>query len=428
MIVELYQPQAIYEVGQRKNQEDSIYPLKGEATPDQRIFIVCDGMGGHEQGEVASAAVCEALARSVTAMFSDERPFCDDDFMKALQQAYDALDEADTKRLGRMGTTMTFLCMHRGGCMVAHLGDSRIYHLRPRTGEVLFRSRDHSLVQKFYEEGEISYNEMATHPRKNIITKALLPWQDRRETPSITHITDIQPDDYFYLCSDGMLEKMEDDELLAIVGGDGSDEEKVARLLELTKDNADNHSAYLLHVKAVESEPQDEGLLEDERAARAENKALNDTRKDEVWSAAVDEEPSSDDVEVVEPAVPASPVVPAAPVSHNDYTSFQKKQKSNRKAWLFFLFALCLLAATIFFVFMKKGGKPAQPEPPKTEKVGKPAQAVQPAASQEASDEDEMPKERKLRPAKEPDKPSPSPAEVMSNASVDDSPETIQPQ
>lgn len=421
MRVELYQPQAIYEVGQRKNQEDSIYPLKGEATPDQRIFIVCDGMGGHEQGEVASAAVCEALARSVTAMFSDERPFCDDDFMKALQQAYDALDEADTKRLGRMGTTMTFLCMHRGGCMVAHLGDSRIYHLRPRTGEVLFRSRDHSLVQQFYEEGEISYNEMATHPRKNIITKALLPWQGGRETPSITHITDIQPDDYFYLCSDGMLEKMEDDELLAIVGGDGSDEEKVARLLELTKDNADNHSAYLLHVKAVESEPQDEGLLEDERAARAENKALNDTRKDEVWSAAVDEEPSSDDVEVVEP------VAPAPPVSYSQYAA-PKKDNGNKKTLWFFLFALCLLAAVIFFVIIRKGDKPAQQDPPKTEKVGKPAQAVQPAASQEASDEDEMPKERKLRPAKEPDKPSPSPDEAMSNASVDDSPETIQPQ
>ena len=60
MKIQIYQPQAIHELGQRSNQEDTIYPALGAATTSCRLFLVCDGMGGHDQGEVASAAVVSA--------------------------------------------------------------------------------------------------------------------------------------------------------------------------------------------------------------------------------------------------------------------------------------------------------------------------------------------------------------------------------
>jgi protein phosphatase len=311
MRIQLFQPQAIYEMGGRANQEDCIYPQKGKATDENRVFVVCDGMGGMDKGEVASAAVCGALSKVCENLYKEDRPFTDDMFRQAVQQAYDALDAADEKHEGSMGTTMTFICFHAGGCLVAHIGDSRIYHLRPSMGYpegVRFRSRDHSLVQQLYDLGELSYYGMATSPRKNIILKAMQPHQDQRTKPTFAHITDVKPGDYFYLCTDGMLEQMDDDELLSIVGNaDKTDEEKVAQLIELTKNNADNHSAYLLKVKDVELDPvADNSLLSDENELRAKNKALNDTRKGEAWS----EETAQPEAPVQKDSVAASQPAP----------------------------------------------------------------------------------------------------------------------
>ena len=185
MKFQIYIPQGISQLGTRKNQEDTIYPRMGEATADDRLFLVCDGMGGHDKGEVASEAVCLGMSKAMKELLPAGALLTKDMFAQALLQAFETLDAADVNHEGKMGTTMTFLCLHKGGCMVAHIGDSRIYHLRPKSGEVLYRSRDHSLVQQLYELGEISYNEMGTSPRKNIILKAMQPYQEERAKPTI---------------------------------------------------------------------------------------------------------------------------------------------------------------------------------------------------------------------------------------------------
>lgn len=291
MKFQLYQPEAIYEIGQRGNQEDSIYPSMGEATPQNRLFLVCDGMGGHENGEVASAAVCRGLSQAIEPLLNTDGPFTEEQFHAALNQTYQVLDAADVKQQGKMGTTMTLLCLHKGGALVAHIGDSRIYHLRPKTGEVLYRSRDHSLVQQLYELGEISYNGMKTSPRKNVILRAMQPYQETRAQATLAYITDIQPGDYFYMCSDGMLEEMEDNEIMSVVGARLSDREKADELIRRTMKNADNHSAYLIGIKEVETEAGDNLYPSNEAELRAKNKALNDTRKNEAWDMAPNGQP-----------------------------------------------------------------------------------------------------------------------------------------
>ena len=383
MRIELYQPQVIYEVGQRKNQEDAVYPAVGAVTDQNRVFIVCDGMGGHEQGEVASAAVCQSLSQKAEALLDANRPFTDADMMAAMEAAEQALDRADVEKAGRMGTTMTFLCVHRGGCMVAHIGDSRIYHLRPETGEVLYRSRDHSLVQQLYEMGEISFNEMGTHPKKNIITKAMQPFMGTQK-PTIVHIKDLRPGDYFYLCSDGMLEQMEDDELMALLQSDTSDAEKVEELKRRTIANADNHSAYLIRVKAVTPESIDGGEPDDEREARMKNKALNDTRKDEAWT----------DAEEEEMPVP-TPVAPQAETQ-------QARPKRSRGGLIGGLVAILLLiAAVVFFFFLNKQPASVDDKDEQTEQVVTEGDA--------ADDESATSAERFRKPGKEPDALSPKP-------------------
>ena len=123
---------SIYELGQRSNQEDNMFPKHQQATDDDRLFIVCDGMGGHAAGEVASSLVCEAMSNSIMAACPDaEGAFSDSLLKDALEDAYDALDQNDNGDVKKMGTTMTFLKFHDQGATIAHIGDSRVYHIRP---------------------------------------------------------------------------------------------------------------------------------------------------------------------------------------------------------------------------------------------------------------------------------------------------------
>ena len=268
----LYQPLAIHELGQRANQEDNIYPQLGKATIDDSLFIVCDGMGGHERGEVASSIVCQAIPQyfQQTGICPD-KGLTDEDLRNAIEYAFQQLDRSDDGAMKKMGTTLTLLYFHRAGVTCAHIGDSRIYHIRPVQKDskgILYQSRDHSLVFDLYQAGEIAYEEMRTSPQKNIITRAMQPGEDNRVRADIVHITNIQPGDYFYLCTDGMLEEMENDELANVLSGNTTDEEKRRQLIEATKNNHDNHSAYLIHVKEVMLEAGDEKNPNDEATTR----------------------------------------------------------------------------------------------------------------------------------------------------------------
>ncbi len=267
MKIEILQPLGVNELGSRQNQEDSVYPDINTATAEDRLFLVCDGMGGHDHGEVASRLVCDVLPEYLKRHWTE--PLLTDDIL------YDAIDEVfrhinalDNGTTKQMGTTLTLLAFHQGGATMAHIGDSRIYHLRPKEPRLLYKSRDHSLAYDLFLAGEITQQEMANYGKKNVITRAIMPGQERQPKMDIAHTTDVQPGDYFLLCSDGMLEQMTDQQLLALLSSDKTNEEKRAELIAATKDNADNHSAWLIQVKDVASEEGDGQQKNDESSAR----------------------------------------------------------------------------------------------------------------------------------------------------------------
>lgn len=242
-------PISIYEKGKRDNQEDAIYPLTSHVTGDDRLFIICDGMGGHAFGEVASNTVCKVLSQYVMQHFSSEEVFIKEHFLEAMNAAYDALDKKDNgMNNSKMGTTLAFLFFHRGGCFVAHIGDSRIYHIRPSEKSILYQSRDHSVVYELYESGVLTEEEMLVHPQKNIITRVMQPLE-KRDMGDIDEITDIRAGDYFYICSDGMLERMSNNQILEILCSFDINKREI--LMKYTEDNHDNHSAYLIRIKDV---------------------------------------------------------------------------------------------------------------------------------------------------------------------------------
>ena len=259
MKISIYPPLSIHEIGQRPNQEDSISQW------DNRLFVLCDGMGGHEHGEVASQTVSQAIVEWYKARAIE--PLTKAQIEDAIAYAYAKLDEKDGGEFRKMGTTLTLLYIGSNGVLAAHMGDSRIYHIRPNVG-VLYQSRDHSLVFDLFQSGEITYEEMSNFAQKNIVTRAMTPGEDNRMRPDIIHITDVQPGDYFYMCSDGMLEQMSNDELVSLLSSTVSDEEKRNRLIGATSINQDNHSAWLIRINEVISETIDESLVNEEPTAR----------------------------------------------------------------------------------------------------------------------------------------------------------------
>lgn len=275
MKYEILLPQTIHEMGQRDNQEDSIFPSEEQASVDNRLFILCDGMGGHESGEVASQTVCQALSDYIQKNFPADEVFTDAQLREALAVANARLEEKDNGAAKKMGTTLTFLYLHRGGATVAHIGDSRVYHLRPETDEILYRSRDHSLIYDLFDVGELTLQEMETSPNKNIITRVMMPGQEQAPKADIVHITDIKPGDYFYLCSDGMLEEMRDVEIIDILKSkDLTEEGKRNKLIAATTENQDNHSGLLIKIQTVIAESDIAPFEDTEKEMRQRNHVL----------------------------------------------------------------------------------------------------------------------------------------------------------
>lgn len=266
MNISIYPPLSIHEIGQRDNQEDALVQW------DNRLFVLCDGMGGHEKGEVASQTVCQSFVRWFEEHVNPDELFNDNQLLTALEYVYQQLDKYADGSPRQMGTTLTLLYMHSQGVTAMHMGDSRIYHIRPSEG-LKYQSRDHSVAFDLFQAGEITYEEMLNYPQKNIVSRAMTPGLDNRMRPDIIHITDIQPNDYFFLCSDGMMENMDNRSLFTILNSDLSDEEKREQFVEISEISQDNHSAWIVHIKNVTREEGDDQLVNEESTARCN--ALN---------------------------------------------------------------------------------------------------------------------------------------------------------
>lgn len=255
----------IWEVGQKfdkdgkPQQEDALFPEYGRCTPDDRVFVLCDGMGGHDNGEVASSVVSTALPKSVMRQLrTGSGSFRESIFDTALQDAYDALDINDTGSPKKMGTTMAFLCLYEKGYFIAHIGDTRIYHIRPGDDEgstqIIFSTTDHSLVNKLVASGKMSLEEATASTRRHVITRAMQPHMEVRPRADVEMSSDIRSGDYFLMCTHGMLDNLSDrliKRIFSRLGGNNGN--KVRELLAATANNRDNHSAIIVHIEEVMS-------------------------------------------------------------------------------------------------------------------------------------------------------------------------------
>lgn len=213
------------------------------------LFVLADGMGGHRGGEVASA---EAVA-GVLGSF-DERT------RAGLARAVDRANQAVFGRaagdvdLFGMGTTLCALALVRseGGDVlaVANVGDSRVY--RYGDGRLTQVSDDHSLVADLVRAGDLTEEEAARHPQRNILTRAL----GIESALSVdTWELSIQADDRYLLCSDGLFNEIDDDRIAALLAGHDNPELTAATLVRAAVDAGghDNVTALVVDIDAAPS-------------------------------------------------------------------------------------------------------------------------------------------------------------------------------
>ncbi len=250
------QPLGYSHVGRKARQEDAVWPSFSEVTTDNPCIVLCDGVGGSKHGDTASKTSSRVIGEYLTELIRKNNTICEDDVQKAVNLAYDELERIDTEEPEEgsvsMATTLTCICLHSNGALVAHMGDSRIYLVRPGQG-LLYQSDDHSLVNALYKAGELTLEEVKTFPRKNVILKAIQPHTEDRFHAEVHQLTDIQSGDYLFLCCDGVLEQLTNERLVEILSMSCSDSEKLALLEAESLDKTrDNYTAYLIPIDKVE--------------------------------------------------------------------------------------------------------------------------------------------------------------------------------
>ena len=215
------------------------------------LFAVCDGMGGHAAGEVASSIAVKVIG--------EEAPNTADDVLlgAAIEAANQAVIEAPQKGIGKpgMGSTASAIFIEGNQMAVAHVGDSRIYLLHH--GTLVRVTHDHSYVEELVDSGQITADEARNHPSRSVVTRAL------GSDPEMyaDHFTlEVSDGDRIILCSDGLSSMILDDEIESIAVSNITPQNAADSLVSaaLTAGGADNITVIVVDIL-------DDGLIEKNR-------------------------------------------------------------------------------------------------------------------------------------------------------------------
>ncbi len=213
------------------------------------LCVVCDGMGGAKSGNVASSLAADVFIQEVKRTWKPDMSAGKlDQILEAAAKLanFTVFDQAQQfEEFQGMGTTLVAVLIHGKNATVVNVGDSRAY----RIGDdgISQVTRDHSLVQMMISRGELSKERAKHYPGKNLITRAI--GTEAEVSCDIFH-TDAKRGDYFLLCTDGLSNMVDDQEILFEVAHGQGDEQCCERLLEIAKNRGapDNVTSVLVRV------------------------------------------------------------------------------------------------------------------------------------------------------------------------------------
>ena len=223
----------------RTNNEDAIY-----INEQKNLYLVADGMGGCNAGEVASST---AISAFVEAMENAENGETLDKMMSAVAQCNKEVYQKSRENIEflDMGTTLVAVTVENEKMFIVHVGDSRVYLFRENNLQQI--TTDHSYVMELVKIGSITREEAEVHPKRNIITRAI---GIREEVEADTVIEDVKQGDKILLCTDGLSNMVSKGEMTKILIEQCSTEEKVKKLVVLAneKGGLDNISLILIEI------------------------------------------------------------------------------------------------------------------------------------------------------------------------------------
>lgn len=214
----------------RQVNEDQAW--SGEFSDGWTAAIVADGMGGHRAGDVASSLAVDSLVQSLqawghTVSAADAASKLSEILKQANKAVFDTASLND--RYHNMGTTVVMALIRDDAALLGHIGDSRAYRLRDAKLELL--TEDHTLVNELAKSGQLTPQEAAHHPRRNVLTRAL---GTDREVDADIQVFDWQGGDVLLLCSDGLSGLVEHSEIQAALERPGTElEQQAEQLIEL---------------------------------------------------------------------------------------------------------------------------------------------------------------------------------------------------
>ena len=238
----------------RNNNQDAAYSFSStnrsaDERPDFGLFVVADGMGGHQDGEKASALAARTVASHVLSTILIPLMAGDNENQEPITETLTvAIEKANSEVIRNVpdgGTTVTSMVIIGDLAYIAHVGDSRLYLLTKDSIEQL--TRDHSLVQRLIELDQLTPAEAAEHPNKNMLYRAL----GQNETIEVDTLTRrLPPKSRLLLCSDGLWNVVEDKEIAEIVKQTANPQEACNKLIALAnkRGGSDNVTVVLLHM------------------------------------------------------------------------------------------------------------------------------------------------------------------------------------
>jgi len=242
----------------RAQNEDSVF-----SDAKHGLAILADGMGGYNAGEVASRMATTLLASGLKSAFattaahsidsSTGQPFGVRCLVEQIEAANSAIYRASGKveRFGGMGTTVVASVFCDDQVIVAHVGDSRLYRLRG--GELVALTRDHSLLQEQIDSGLISAEEARYSMNRNLVTRAV---GVDAEVDVEIHLYPVSPGDIYLLCSDGLYDMVDGDDIRRALLTLGDDLDVLAsHLVQLANDNGGEDNVSVVLVKVLREFP-----------------------------------------------------------------------------------------------------------------------------------------------------------------------------
>jgi protein phosphatase len=215
----------------REKNEDYFLIVKDE-NEEITALIIADGMGGHNSGEIASFMASDCLARFFKSRINKElEPANIDDWLvQGINEAnIKVYNEAKENSINSgMGTTISLAVFSDDIINIGHVGDSRVYLFRNNTFEQV--TTDHSYIEELIKSGTITKEEARTHPRRNVITRAL--GNEEVVIPDLYKL-EFLPGDILLMCTDGLTNMLDDDEIFNVLNTIKAPEDICSRLVEI---------------------------------------------------------------------------------------------------------------------------------------------------------------------------------------------------